>query len=322
MAVTPETRSRYEFPYRSGMPEEYASNNSYLGSLIYEATSCHPTNDDSRAAGLVDQLRSKEYGDLYLKPFHAAQVVEPKLFDAKLSLWTTVCDDDTLMRDLLQVFLRCEYQFTSAIQKDYFLEDMSAQKTDFCSSLLVNVVLAYSCVRANYTDPSELAYLTPSQVCYPPFENRAEYWNPHTLTYRFLAEAKRLWELEAPVPRITTMQAGIVFSVIYNLCGLDEIGQPYRIHAVALARELRLFDGTAKGQSGRMRNGRAFAAWTLFNWETYVRLSSALGLPLIISGLPPSPSCSLHSLSSLQITIYQIRPKMVNGMGRYGSSIH
>lgn len=88
--------------------------------------------------------------------------------------------------------------------------------------------------------------------------------------YRFLAEAKRLWELEAHKPCVTTIQAGIVFNVIHNLCGLDEIGQAYRIHALALARSLRLFDGPidADGKSDRVRNGRAYAAWALYNWET------------------------------------------------------
>jgi hypothetical protein len=51
------------------------------------------------------------------------------------------------MRDLLNVFFRCEYLFASVFQKDYFLEDMAAQRQDFCSSLLVNITLAYSCVR-------------------------------------------------------------------------------------------------------------------------------------------------------------------------------
>lgn len=88
--------------------------------------------------------------------------------------------------------------------------------------------------------------------------------------YRFLAEAKRLWELEAPKPRITTIQAGIIFNVIHNLCGIDEIGQPYRIHALALADKLQLLDGTIGGreQSSRIQNGRAYAAWALYNWET------------------------------------------------------
>lgn len=88
--------------------------------------------------------------------------------------------------------------------------------------------------------------------------------------YRFFAEAKRLWELEAPKPRITTIQAGIIFSVIHNLRGLDEIGQAYRIHALTLAHELNLFDGTRNRHehSDRIWNGRAYTAWALYNWET------------------------------------------------------
>jgi len=97
--------------------------------------------------------------------------------------------------------------------------------------------------------------------------NRAEYWNPHTLQYRFLAEAKRLWELEAAQPRLTTVQAGMLFNVYYNLSGLDEIGQAYRLHAIALAHDLRLFEAKLEGQRDRLWDGRAFTAWSLYNWE-------------------------------------------------------
>lgn len=88
--------------------------------------------------------------------------------------------------------------------------------------------------------------------------------------YRFLAEAKRIWELEASRPRITTIQAGIIFNVIYNLCGLDEIGQAYRVHAISLANKIRLFDGTVDhdGNNDRSWKGKAYAAWALYNWET------------------------------------------------------
>lgn len=110
--------------------------------------------------------------------------------------------------------------------------------------------------------------LTRSQVCYPHVPNRAQYWNPHTLGYRFLAEAKRLWELEASEPRITTIQAGILVSVFHNLSGLDDIGQPYRIHSVTLAHELRIFDPMMECQNDRLSRGTAYAAWALYNWET------------------------------------------------------
>lgn len=111
------------------------------------------------------------------------------------------------------------------------------------------------------------------QVCYPKFSDRSEYWNPKTLGYAFAAEAKRLWELESEFPRITTIQAGILFNVFYNLCGLDEVGQSYRIQAIALAHQIRLFDSpideqTINPRTVRLQKGRAFTAWSLFNWET------------------------------------------------------
>lgn len=44
MAVTPETRLRYEFPYRSEMPFDCGPDNPYLDSLIYEAASLYSTD--------------------------------------------------------------------------------------------------------------------------------------------------------------------------------------------------------------------------------------------------------------------------------------
>jgi hypothetical protein len=146
MAVLPETRFRYTFPYRSEMPEEIVINNPYMDSKIYEVASLYSNAPEPAASGHARDTGSDEYQNLYLKPFHAAEVIDPLLTSVKISSWTRVCSDDVLMRDLLAVFFRCEHQFTAAFQKDYFLEDMAAQRKDFCSSLLVNIVLAYSCV--------------------------------------------------------------------------------------------------------------------------------------------------------------------------------
>lgn len=150
MAVVPETRLRYKFPYKSEMPDALATNNPYLESLLYEATSLYPgarpSSHSENPTGLAS-LGSEEHQGLYLKPFHAAQVIEPLLSDAKVSIWTSVCDDDTLMRHLLAAFFHCEYGFSAVFQKDLFLQDMTTRQEDFCSSLLVNIVLAYSCVR-------------------------------------------------------------------------------------------------------------------------------------------------------------------------------
>ncbi|ETN39142.1 uncharacterized protein HMPREF1541_05365 [Cyphellophora europaea CBS 101466] len=276
LALVPETRLRFEFPYLSTMPESLLVGDSpYLHSLLYEiAPVYHPPTSvapspqlDSASLSSRFQFsncsaRTEEDRSLYLKPFHAARVIEPWLSDVDLSSWTTICNDNMLMRDLLRVFLRCEYQFSAAFRKDLFLEDMATRRDDFCSSLLVNAVLGYAC------------------VCYPKFSNCAEYWNPSTLGHRFIAEAKRIWEQEASQARITTIQAGIILTVFHNLCGLDEIGKAYRIQAIALAHKLHLFDASFSHGSKRLQNGRAFTAWALFNWETLTAFSFMLS-PLL-----------------------------------------
>lgn len=111
------------------------------------------------------------------------------------------------------------------------------------------------------------------QVCYPKFADRAEYWNPKTLGYSFAAEAKRFWELESQIPRITTIQAGIIFNVFHNLCGLDTVGKSYKQQAISLSHQIGLFNSpvdqqTVNPQAARLQKGRAFLAWSLFNWET------------------------------------------------------
>ena len=128
--------------------------------------------------------------------------------------------------------------------------------------------------------------LTYPQVCYSRFTNRAEYWNPHTLLYRFTAEAKRLWELEASKPRITTIHAGILLHIIYNFCGLDEIGQAYRIQATALAYRLRLYSAETEQTNDRIERGWAFTAWALYAWDSLVGFSFC-SVPLLET--PPSP---------------------------------
>ncbi|KAG5956742.1 hypothetical protein E4U58_006433 [Claviceps cyperi] len=204
MAVRPETRLRYEFPYRPEILASDIPNNPYLKSIIYEVASLYSTTQEGeylRSSGSESSStpgannNSANYQSMYLKPFHAAEIVDEQLENARCSLWTT--------------------------------------------------------------------------ACYPSFPLRAEYWNPNTMLYRFMAEAKRIWELEHSSPQITTIQAGIIFNVIYNLCGLDEVGQPYRLHAVALARWMRLFMrvGIADADS-RLCSGKAFTAWALYNWET------------------------------------------------------
>lgn len=158
MLVSPEARFQYTSPYKTQIPGDLVPDNPYFDSLVHESTSHLESASTVQGSSASSTLFAKQhaprlnvdifqqYQSMYLHPFHAADLVEPRLSTANVSAWTSVCDDNALMRNLLASFFRCEYQFTAAFQKDLFLEDLVAGRQDFCSSLLVNIVFGYSCV--------------------------------------------------------------------------------------------------------------------------------------------------------------------------------
>lgn len=146
------------------MPESLLTkDNPYLHSLLYEAAAIYPlsnqtglprtsswnwnTSSESDTIPKPQEVRGVMHETAYLKPFHAAEVIDSRFSHARISSLTSVCDDDVLMRNLLSGWLHYKYHFTAAFQKELFLEDMAAHREDFCSSLLVNIVLGYSCVQ-------------------------------------------------------------------------------------------------------------------------------------------------------------------------------
>ncbi|KAF2101250.1 hypothetical protein NA57DRAFT_53225 [Rhizodiscina lignyota] len=72
--------------------------------------------------------------------------------------------------------------------------------------------------------------------------NRAQFWNPHSLPYKFLAEAKRLWELNQGTNELTAIQAAIIINFLYDASGMDRVGLSYGIQAIAMAHDLGIFE--------------------------------------------------------------------------------
>ena len=111
-------------------------------------------------------------------------------------------------------------------------------------------------------------FLILPQHCYRALPDRSEFWNPQSLAYKFSAEARRLWELEQNVKcRLTTLQATILIGLPFLMSGMDNLGWPYLLRAVAMAHDLKLFEQSTNIKSARMRNSRDLTAWSLFNWQ-------------------------------------------------------
>lgn len=145
LSLVPETRYRYELPFRKQMPSFlHVSDQPYLRSMIYDATLTAPAAASHNAA--EESCRPQ-----YFKPYHAATLVDARLDAVKPSKWTTVSDDDDLMRALLRLYLFYEYHWLTCFHKDYFLDDMLAESGQFCSPLLVNAVLAHACVGISFS---------------------------------------------------------------------------------------------------------------------------------------------------------------------------
>lgn len=112
----------------------------YLDSLIYEWT----LPGSSVAPG--SNIAMAESYAPYLKPYHAAEIIDTQLSAVVPSKWTTVCSDDALMRKLLHAYFLQDHDWWTPFHKDYFLEDMAQMGHESCSPLLVNALLAVSCV--------------------------------------------------------------------------------------------------------------------------------------------------------------------------------
>lgn len=161
LALVPEARYRYEFPYLRDMPPFLRNiENPYLDSEVYAYTLRQTCTSQAPQPGQreppqlplpnADNGAGSVYGtgqrDPYLKPYLSATLVHPWMDSIKPSKWTAVSSDDGLMRKLLHDYFLYEYDWFTFFHKDSFLEDMATENPRFCSSLLVNAVLGIGCV--------------------------------------------------------------------------------------------------------------------------------------------------------------------------------
>lgn len=144
--LSPETRFRYDFPYQKQMPTALqVKTNPYLNTLLYEAAylGAQPSLEVVKDFPGSDPNNP---ASPYIKPYAACKLVDPRLHNIKPSAWTNVSSDDAFLRAALELYFQYEYHFFSGFHRDLFLDDMLSGSEQYCSSLLVNAVLALACV--------------------------------------------------------------------------------------------------------------------------------------------------------------------------------
>lgn len=130
--------------------------------------------------------------------------------------------DKALINHILLLYLCWEYPIFSPLSKDHFLEDFKTGNTEYCSSLLVNSILA---VGSRYSDQPEV---------------RRDPFDANTAGNNFFIEAIRILELEKDRCRITTIQAIHFLAIWEASCGRLTASLFYSDQSIGLAIEMGL----------------------------------------------------------------------------------
>ncbi|KAF5619448.1 nitrate assimilation regulatory nirA [Fusarium sp. NRRL 52700] len=222
--LAPASEVRYPFPNRSALPGTFANTKSaYMESLTLETPYFDSKAPQTFDARLISYLEAPKY-----MPYRSAKLADPLLDHATISRWTSVCEDEALLHSLMEAYFLHIYPAFPFFHKECFVRDLDSESRRFCSNLLVNAVLAHAC------------HATPT------IAHRNEHWNPKTLGYTFLAEARRLLELEMSREKITTVQAMLVMNLTMNDHGIDGAAYQYLIRAVSLANTMGLFNSPSE----------------------------------------------------------------------------
>lgn len=135
----PQASSRFHFPFLDEIPPSLRDS-TYFRSRVYKAIEASEKDTDISKTHLAQQESN------YWKSFSSAKLFDPLLEDAQPSQWTSVSSNDQLLRNILESYFVNQYPRQFFFVKNYFLEDMVSRRAEFCSPLLVNALLAKSCV--------------------------------------------------------------------------------------------------------------------------------------------------------------------------------
>lgn len=63
----------------------------------------------------------------------------------------------------------------------------------------------------------------------------------------------------------------MILHAVYSIKGMDKIGLSYLIQAVAMARDMSLFQ-PVRQKKDKTKTARDFTAWCLYRWQACVQL--------------------------------------------------
>ncbi|KAF2851922.1 hypothetical protein T440DRAFT_516896 [Plenodomus tracheiphilus IPT5] len=203
--------------------------------------------------------------------------------------WTNVTSDTNTLVSLMSAWTTCEYNYYHYLDRDTFLDDVAHGRTDFCSPLLVNALLASACFHSSVV------------------KDREKPFSETLLTTMFYKEARRLWDTEEGQDSLTKLQAGICLFLVLGKHGRDKVGYTFLAEACQIAHRMDLFaiespsasQSTSHASQTNWQRVQGVTAWALFNFQ--LTMSFVYAFPVIIDR-PPSiaiPYCEDFNSTAL-----------------------
>ncbi|KAL2758317.1 hypothetical protein ACRALDRAFT_1061517 [Sodiomyces alcalophilus JCM 7366] len=188
--------------------------------------------------------------------------------------WTSITTDAFLVQHLLALYFCWEYPAFASLSKEHFLQDFQEGRPRFCSSMLVNALLALGCRFS--TKPS----------------TRTDPNDPYTSGDPFFKECQNLLYLEEDHHSLTTIQALGIMSIREASCGRDAESWHYAGQSIRLAIEMGLHqvqtDGTADEDELAVRAATFWGAFALDHaWSL---ATGSLPQSSCFPHLPPKPA--------------------------------
>jgi hypothetical protein len=166
--------------------------------------------------------------------------------------WTNVTSNGHFVEHIMALYFCWEYPTFASLNKEHFLEDFRTGTTRYCSSLLVNAILALGCRFSNHPDA------------------RSDPQDSNSSGAQYFEEAMRLFDLEKDRHSLTTIQALGLMSLREASCGRSSESLYLSGQSVRLAIEIGLHKVTPSesgGQAAIDREVRSATFWGAFSLD-------------------------------------------------------
>lgn len=176
------------------------------------------------------------------------QVLSPEIPETKVSAsaWTKVTDDSRLVQHLLALYFCWEYPTFASLSKEHFLKDFQDGRTRYCSSMLVNAIIALGCRFSSQPN------------------TRANEDDLYSSGDHFFEESLRLYHEEEDHHTLTTIQTLGIMSIREASCGRDSESWYYAGQSIRLAIEMGLHRTTGGASNDYETAVKSATFWGAF----------------------------------------------------------